>query len=140
MPSKSTSFRISQNARRRLTTRAHREGMSATALLERLIVEGIDSLDHDGIVFRGPPHDRRAALAGGPDLWEIISRLRELDGSEEQRITTLVEESGLHARQIRLAIDFAAENPEDVNERIADNQAAVDASRRAAEQRHALLG
>ena len=139
MPAKSTSFRISQEARRRLTVRAKHERVSATALLERLIVEGIDSLDHDGIVFRGPPHDRRAALAGGPDVWEVIGRLRELDGSEEHRITTLADESGLHARQIRIAVDFAAAHPDDVNARIANNQAAAAASYRAVEQRRALL-
>jgi hypothetical protein len=139
MPSKSTSFRISQEARHRLTVRAEREGMSATALLERLIVEGIDALNHPGIVFRGPPHDRRASLAAGPDVWEIIARLRELAGSEEQRIMTLADETDLHPRQIRVAIDFAAEHPEDIQARIKDNDAAAEASRRAVDQRHALL-
>jgi hypothetical protein len=28
---------------------------------------------------------RATALADGPDLWEIIARLQELDGTEEQR-------------------------------------------------------
>jgi hypothetical protein len=72
----STSFRISDDARARLASRAAREGISATALLDRLIVEGTDQLDYPGIVFRGPVHDRRAALAGGPDVWEVIARLR----------------------------------------------------------------
>ncbi len=40
---------------------------------KRLIIEGVDPLDHPGIVYRGPSHDRRAALAGGPDVWEIIA-------------------------------------------------------------------
>jgi hypothetical protein len=61
------------------------EGVSATALLDRLIVEGVEQLDHPGIVFRGPAHDRRAALAAGPDVWEVTARLREIGGSEEQR-------------------------------------------------------
>ena len=63
--------------------------MSATALLERLIVEGVDALDHAGVIFRGPPNDRRAALAAGPDVWEIIARLQDLEGSEEQRVEGL---------------------------------------------------
>ena len=62
----STSFRISDAARTQLATRAAREGMTATALLDLLIVEGIDQLDYPGIIFRGPAHDRRAALAAGP--------------------------------------------------------------------------
>ena len=62
----STSFRISDTAKRRLSARSARERISATALLDRLIIEGIDQLDYSGIVFRGPAHDRRAALAAGP--------------------------------------------------------------------------
>jgi hypothetical protein len=139
MPSKSTSFRISPEARHRLAVRAEREGISATALLERLIVEGVSASDHPGIVFRGPSHDRRAALAAGPDVWEIIARLRELKGSEEQRIATLADETDLHPREIRVAIDFAAEHAEHIQARIQANEAAVEASRRAVEQRHALL-
>lgn len=139
MPSKSTSFRISQGARDRLAGHAEREGMSATALLERLIVEGVDALDHAGVIFRGPPHDRRAALAAGPDVWEIIARLQDLEGSEEQRIALVADETELHPRQIRIAIDFAAEHAADVEARIARHRAAVEASQHAAQQRHALL-
>lgn len=139
MPSKSTSFRISQQARQRLAARAEREGMSATALLERLIIEGVDALDHVGVIFRGPPHDRRAALAAGPDVWEIIARLKDLEGSEEQRVALVADETDLHPRQIRAAIDFAAEHPDDIEARIARHRAAVEASQRAAQQRHALL-
>ena len=69
----STSFRISDTARARLASRAAREGVTATALLDQLIIEGTDQLDYPGIVFRGPAHDRRAALAAGPDVWEIVA-------------------------------------------------------------------
>jgi hypothetical protein len=135
----STSFRISQDAKQRLAERAEAEGVSATALLERLIIEGVDTLEHPGIVYRGSGHDRRAALAAGPDVWEIIARLRELDGDEEERITTLAEETALHPRQIRIAVDYAAAHPEPIDERIERNEQAAEASRRIAEQRHALL-
>lgn len=140
MSAKSTSFRISEAARARLAEQAGREGISATALLERLIVEGVAVLEYPGIVFRGPPHNRRAALAAGPDVWEVVARLRELDGSEEQRIATLAAESDLHPREIRLALDYAAVHPEGIRTRIEGNEAAAEASRRAAEQREALLG
>lgn len=135
----STSFRISHAARRRLADRAAHEGVSATALLERLIVEGIDALDHPGVVHRGPTHDRRAALAAGPDVWEIIARLQELKGGQEKRIATLSDETGLHPRQIRIAVDYASEHPEEVRERIGRNRAAAERSRRMAQGREALL-
>jgi hypothetical protein len=135
----STSFRISDAARARLASRAAREGVTATALLDQLIIEGIDQLDYPGIVFRGPTHDRRAALAAGPDVWEIIARLQELDGSEEQRIGFLAAESDLHPRLIRIALDYAAEHPIQIRERIDRNRAMAERSRHAARQREALL-
>lgn len=138
MPS-STSFRISGVAKQRLATRAAYERVSATALLDRLIVEGVDQLEYPGITFRGPAHDRRAALAAGPDVWEIIARLRELGGSEEQRIATLASESDLHPRQIRIAIDYAAGHADEIRQRIEHNEELAEKSRRAAEQRAVLL-
>jgi hypothetical protein len=135
----STSFRISDTARTRLATRAAREGMTATALLDLLIVEGTDQLDYPGIIFRGPAHDRRAALAAGPDVWEVIARLQELDGNEEQRISLLSAESDLHPRLIRIALDYAAEHPAEIRERIERNQAVAERSRGMSQQRQALL-
>ena len=135
----STSFRISDTAKTRLASRAAREGMTATALLDLLIIEGIGQLDYPGIVFRGPAHDRRAALAAGPDVWEVVTRLQELEGSEEQRISILAAESDLHPRLIRIALDYAAEHPDEIRERIDRNLDTIDRSREMAEQRQALL-
>ena len=135
----STSFRISDATKARLASRAAREGMTATALLGQLIVEGIDQLDYPGIIFRGPAHDRRAALAAGPDVWEIVARLQELDGSEEQRISLLSAESDLHPRLIRIALDYAADHADDVRQRIDRNRAMAERSQRTSAQREALL-
>ena len=135
----STSFRISDTAKACLTARAAQQGTSATALLDQLIVEGVDTLDYPGITFRGPAHDRRAALAAGPDVWEVGARLQELDGGEEQRITVLSQESDLHPRLIRLALDYAAEHAEIIRQRIERNKALAARSHAASLQRGALL-
>ena len=135
----STSFRISDATRARLASRAAHEGMTATALLGQLITEGIDQLDCPGIIFRGPAHDRRAALAAGPDVWEVVARLQELDGSEEQRIGLLSAESELHPRLVRVALDYAADHADEVRARIERNRAAAERSRRTSEQRETLL-
>lgn len=135
----STSFRLSDAAKRRLSQRAAREGVSATALLDRLIVEGVEQLDYPGIVFRGPGHDRRPALAAGPDVWEVVARLQELDGAEEQRISVLAAESSMHPRLIRLALDYAAAHPEEIRRRIDLNRELAEHGRRVSQQREALL-
>ena len=135
----STSFRISDTARTRLAARAAREGTTATSLLDQLIIEGIGQLDYPGIIFRGPAHDRRAGLAAGPDVWEVVARLQELEGSEEQRISLLAAESDLHPRLIRIALDYAAEHADEVRERIGRNREMAERSRRTARQRESLL-
>lgn len=136
---RSTSFRISDATRRLLSDRAAHEGISAAALLDRLITEGVQQLDYPGITFRGPVHDRRAGLTAGPDVWEVISRLRELKGSEEERIATLSAESDLHPRLVRVALDYAADHPAEIRERIERNRTRAEHARRSVEQREALL-
>jgi len=136
---RSTSFRLTDAAKRRLAARAAHEEISATALLDRLIVEGVDQLDYPGIVFRGPAHDRRAALAAGPDVWEVVARLQELEGGEESRIAVLSDESDLHPRLIRLALNYAAEHADEIRSRIDRNRVLAVRSREAAKQRSALL-
>jgi len=135
----STSFRISDTARARLASRAAHEGVTATALLDQLILEGTDQLDYPGIIFRGPAHDRRAALAAGPDVWEVVARLQELEGGEEQRISLLAAESDLHPRLIRSALDYAAEHSGEIRERIDRNRGMTERSRRMAQERESLL-
>lgn len=135
----STSFRLSAPLKDALAARAQADGVSTTSLLERLIAESLRAHDHPGIVFRGPPHDRRAALAAGPDVWEVVSRLRELDGPEETRITALTEESDVHPRLIRAALDYAAEHPAEIQVRLESHEESIAQSRRAAQQRAALL-
>jgi hypothetical protein len=136
---RSTSFRLSDTAKTRLASRAAREGMTATALLDQLIIEGIDQLDYPGVTFRGPAHDRRAALAAGPDVWEVVARLQELDGSEERRIGQLAAESDLHPRLIRVALDYAAGHPDEIQARIGRNKEMAEQSRRMAQRRETLL-
>lgn len=135
----STSFRISDDARRRLAHRAEQDGLSATSVLEQLIVEGVAARDHPGIVHRGPPSDRRAALAAGPDVWEIIARLQELTGSEEARIAMVADETGVHPRLLRVAIDFAAAESADIERRIQRHHDAVRHSQDQAARRARLL-
>ena len=136
----STSFRISDTAKGRLTSRAAHEGTTATALLDQLIIEGIDQLDYPGIIFRGPAQDRRAALAAGPDVWEVVARLQELDGPEEHRIRTLSAESDLHPRLIRIALDYAAEHVDEIRGQIDRNRAMAERTSNTSRQREALLG
>jgi hypothetical protein len=57
-------------------------------------------------------------LAAGPDVWEVISAIRAtgLDGSDA--ITATVEWSRLAARQVRDAISYYSEYPQEMDDRI----------------------
>ena len=139
MPTVSTSFRLEESVKQRMADHARTLGVTTTALLEQLIVEGLVAAEFPGIIYRGPFGARRAGLAAGPDVWEIVARIRELPGTEDERIAILIEESPLHAHQIRLALDFASHHPDEVRERIELNRAATAAALQAAEQRGEFL-
>lgn len=134
-----TSLRLDDELRKRLTEAAHEEGSSVTALVERFVREGLATAAHPGIVFKPGPSGRRAALAGGPDVWEVIASLRETSGDESERITVVAEEFGLHERQVVTALNYAAEHPDEIDGRIAANERALEAAERAAEERQRLL-
>ncbi|MGH3931111.1 MAG: hypothetical protein ACRDTF_14175 [Pseudonocardiaceae bacterium] len=137
--SRSTSYRMDPRVKARLEAQAAVEGIAERALLERLVVEGLDTLQHPSIVYRDGPTGRRAALAVGPDVWEVISALRYTSGSDEERVAALAEQFGLHARHIRTAIDFAVAHREDIDAQVAANDAAAQRARELAEQRARLM-
>ena len=135
----STSFRISDTAKARLASRAAREAAPLRRCWTSSSWKASSNTTTQASSFRGPAHDRRAALAAGPDVWEVIARLQELDGTEEQRVAVLGAESELHPRLIRLALDYAAEHPDEIGERTDANRATAQRSRIASRQREALL-
>jgi hypothetical protein len=115
------------------------EGTSVSSLVERFVREGIAAAEHPGIVFRSGPTGRRAALEGGPDVWEIASALRRFSGSEIKRVAALAEEFGLHEQLVVIALNYAAVHPEEVEARIRANDAAFDEAERVAEARKRLF-
>jgi hypothetical protein len=136
---RATSYRLNPQIKQRLQRQAEIEGISERALLERLVGEGLDTLHYPGIVYRDGPTGRRAALAVGPDVWEVISALRYTKGAQERRVATLAEQFGLHPRHIRTAVDFAASHREEIQAQVAANDAAAEEARRLAEGRARLM-
>lgn len=140
MGSKATSFRLSEQVHARLRERAQQEDVPIRVLLEQLIDEGIQAREHPGIVFRGRPGARRAALGAGPDVWEVMDAMRFVEGSSEERIVTTGRNVDLHPRQVRLAVEYAAAHPEEIDRLIEDNDRAAQDADAAAEARGRYLG
>lgn len=139
MATRSTSYRLDPEIKRRLERQAGAEEITERALLERLVTEGLAMLHHPGVVYRDGRTGRRAALAVGPDVWEVVSALRHTSGAAEERVAALAEQFDLHPRHIRIAIDFAAAHRETIDAEIAANDEAAECARVQAEQRADLL-
>src|SRR5436305_4908788 len=57
----------------RLKAEAAARHASSSSLAEELIDEGLRMRRHPLVCFRDGPTGRRAALVGGPDVWEVVS-------------------------------------------------------------------
>lgn len=116
------SIRMSESTLARLNVGARRRGEARSRTAERLIDEGLRMADHPGIVFRDGPAGRRAALAVGPDVWEVIGTLKEMGPLNEQAIAATAEWGNLSHAQVDTALRYYADFREEVDERIAHNR------------------
>lgn len=105
----------------RLKQAAAAQGQSVSGLGERLIDEGLRMDAHPGIVFRPGPSGRRAGLAHGPDVSEVISLLLGLPGTLEERIAETAQRMSLNVLQVRTAAGYYAEFTAEIDARIAAN-------------------
>lgn len=121
MASRQFSARFDAAIVERLERRAVRTGTSKSQLAERYIDEGMRMEAHPGIVFRDGATGRRAALAGGPDVWEVVGAVQAHEVRGEAAIVATAEWAALTIDQVRTAIRYYAEFPGDVDDRIRRN-------------------
>jgi hypothetical protein len=103
-------------------------GANTSALAQRLVDEGLRMADHPGVIFKDGPTGRRAALAYGPDIWEIVKFLREVDERGPAALEAAAEVFALDVNRITTAVSYYADHGDEVDAEIA---AADDASVRA---------
>lgn len=110
------SIRLRRDFEKLLELEAGRVGISKTRLLERLAEEALRMRRFPGLVFRGPEHRRRVAVAGtGMDVWEIVM-LHEAEGRE-----ALLEVHPVTERQLGIALAYYREHPEEVDRFLEEN-------------------
>ena len=93
-----------------------------------------ESSSNPGIVYRSGSTGRRAALAAGPDVSEVVTAVRHAPGGGDAKIRDAAEQLGLPEEQIRVAVDFATAHAQEIEERIALNDTAAERARELAEQ------
>jgi hypothetical protein len=121
-------------------------GMSLSSAANRLVDEALRISEHPGIVFRPGPTGRRAGLASGPDVWEVIraiksARTAEPGLAEDDLLALVADNTGVPVRLLRIAVRYWASYPEEIDAEItaadAAENLAEDAWRR---ERHLLAG
>lgn len=100
--------------------------------------------EHLLIVFRDGPAGRRARLVAGPDVWEIVGAVRSareaeptLNGSEV--IDLVAETSGLEVVEIRAALDYWGDYPDEVEVFLEQARAEAEQARTRWQREHDLL-
>jgi hypothetical protein len=115
------SIRFTPSLLARLRQRANAmPGASAAGLAQRLIDEGLRMADHPGVIFKDGPSGRRAALAYGPDIWEVIKLLREVDERGPAAIDAAAEVFAVNTSRISTAISYYGDYSDEVNAEIAE--------------------
>jgi hypothetical protein len=105
-------------------------GSSTSTLAQRLIDEGLRMADHPGVIFKDGPSGRRAALAFGPDIWEVITFLHEVDERGPAALDAAAEVFAVDASRIAVAVSYYGDYRAEIDAEI-DN--AEEASARAEE-------
>lgn len=113
------SIRFDARLLERLRRRAQSSpGATPSGLAQRFVEEGLRMAEHPGVVFKDGPSGRRAALAFGPDVWEIVKVLREIDERGEAAVGAAAEVLALPQARVRAAMHYYADYPDEIDAEI----------------------
>lgn len=135
----STSYRLDPDLKSRLARRAAAEGATETALVTRLLEQGLAAIEHPGIVFRPGPSGWRAGLAGGPDVDEVVRAVRSTGVASDKAVSVAAEVLGIDSRLVRIAIDYASDHLDEIEDRLRENEETAERVRRLAAGRSSVL-
>src|SRR5688572_7963149 len=110
----------------RLRRRAASRDTTASGLAQRLVDEGLRSQEFPGIVFRDGPSGRRAGLAAGPDVWEVVAALREVDVRGDAAVEAIAADLDLTASKVQIAVAYYGAYSQEVDAEIDENSRAAD--------------
>ncbi|MGX1793594.1 hypothetical protein ACWIDW_11715 [Microbacterium sp. NPDC055312] len=99
---------------------------SASSLIQRYVEESLRMHDFPGIVFRDGPSGRRAALAVGPDVWEVAAALRNVDERGDAAVDAVALDLSLSPVAVRLALTYYGTYADEIDAEIAENDRAAD--------------
>jgi hypothetical protein len=131
---------LSSDLLARLEQEASGTGMTVSALVTELLEEGLRVRRFPGVTFRDGPAGRRAGLVGGPDVWEVVRDVRATSGRGQAKIRRVAAAAGLSESQVRLAVDYYAAFPDEIDARLATEDRAAARLRELVTRRERLIG
>lgn len=107
---------------------ARNPGLTGSGAAAMFVDEGLRMESHPGVFFRTGPSGRRAVLAGGPDVWEVVKSVRDTrlaapSLSRRDLVALVALNTGLNERSIGVALDYYADNAAEIDAevRLADS-------------------
>ncbi len=114
------SIRFDKELLARLRRRAQASpGATVSGLAQRLVDEGLRMAEHPGIVFKDGPAGRRAAVAFGPDVWEVVKFLREVEERGPEAIPAAADVFGIPSAKVAAAMRYHSAYPAEIDSEIA---------------------
>lgn len=95
-------------------------GATVSGLAQRLVDEGLRMAEHPGIVFQNGPSGPRATITFGPDVWELVKVVREIDERGETAVEAAAELLNLSPAKVRLGLDYYSAYPDEIDAEIAE--------------------
>lgn len=114
------SIRLSRESYEQARELARRLSRPVGSVVAELVEEALRMRRFPGIVFTGPPGDRRARIAGtGPDVWEVVLVHRACGEDSERTLQVLGQ---LSHRQLEAALRYYHAYREEIDRLIAENE------------------
>lgn len=134
------SIRFDPEVLARLRRGAASRGTTPSGLAQRLVDEGLRAQEFfPGIVFRDGPSRRRAGLAAGPDVWEVVRAVAGADERGEAALTEAAARLDLSERQVRTALAYYGAYAAEIDAELAENERAAQDALRAWRSQQRLL-
>jgi hypothetical protein len=124
----------------KLERQSRQRGETKTRVGERLLEEGLRMAEHPGVVFRDGPAGRRAVLPGGPDVWEVIETLQQVEATGEEAIATTATWASLTPAQVRIAVRYYGDFRDEIDAWIGENREMAERERAAWQRAQDALG
>lgn len=120
-------------------------GLSYSSAAALLVEEGLRMDAHPGVIFREGPAGRRAVIASGPDVWEVVraissTRVAEPRLTGDELLEAVVENTGVSDQHLRIAVAYYTNYPEEIDVLMSDADRAEVHTQALVDRRRALLG